>query len=190
MSTRRNLLVFTAAIVVVGIPSLFFLDRGDFSADAFGVVLRTSARLAILVYLVVFSARPLHQLAPSGPTRTLLINRRSVGVAFAGVMTAHLVFLLWFNGLIAPIPGMLVYTLLFLMLITSFDKPRAALGPRRWRYLHKTGLYVLGIALAQAVVGGLWDTPADPVYLALAALFLVAILLRVAAFFKTRAAKH
>jgi sulfoxide reductase heme-binding subunit YedZ len=188
LSTRRNLVVLTAAVVIVGIPSLVYLSRGSFEDAVFGDVLRTSARLALLIYLVIFSARPLHQLTPSGPTRSLLMNRRSVGVAFAGVMTAHLIFLLWFNGLIAPIPGMIVYALLILMLITSFDRPRAALGPRRWKYLHKTGLYVLGIAFAQAVVRGLWDTPTDPAYLILAALFVIAILLRVTAFFKSRTA--
>ena len=116
-----------------------------------------------------------------------MTSRRSIGVAFAGVMTAHLVYLLWLNGPVTPVPGMIVYALLLLMLITSFDRPRAALGPRRWLYLHKTGLYVLGYAFAQTVVGGLRESPSDPVYLTLAALFVLAIAIRVAAFIKTRA---
>ena len=188
MSTKRNLVIYVTAIIVVGIPSLIYLDRSAFDDDAFGVVLRASARIALLIYLLIFSIRPLQQLLKSDLTRTLLRNRRSIGIAFAGVMTAHLVFLIWFNGPIAPIPGMIVYALLFLMLITSFDKPRAALGIRRWKILHKTGLYVIGVAFAQTVVRGVLDTPDNPTYLALAALFLMAISVRVAAFFKTRSA--
>lgn len=189
MPTRRNLLVFAAAIVITGLPSLLFLDRSGFDEESFGVVLRASARLALLIYLVIFATRPLRQLVTSGLTRALQANRRFIGIAFAGVMTAHLIFLVWLNGPVAPIPGVFAYSLLYLMFITSFNKPRAALGPRRWKYLHKTGLYVLGIAFAQTVVGGLRDTPGDPVYVTLAILFLTAIALRIAAFFKTRSAR-
>ena len=189
MSTRRNLLVFAAAIVITGLPSLLFLNRSGFDEESFGVVLRASARVALLIYLVIFATRPLRQLVPSGFTRSLQTNRRFIGIALAGVMTAHLVFLIWLNGPVTPIPGMFVYSLLYLMFITTFDKPRAALGPRRWKYLHRTGLYVLGIAFAQTVAAGLRETPTDPIYLVLAILFLTAIFLRVAAFFKTRSAK-
>ena len=186
MSTRRNLFVFISALVIVGVPSLYLLNRSGFDEDAFGVVLRTSARLALIIYLLIFSIRPLHQLVASTYSRTLLSNRRYIGVAFAGIMVAHLVFLLWFNGLVTPVPGMIIYALLLSMLITSFDGPRAVLGPKRWKILHKTGLYALGFAFAQTVVGGLRESPGDPVYLALAALFLLAIALRVGAFVKVR----
>ena len=131
MQSRRNLFVFAAALGIVGIPSLFYLNRSGFDEDAFGVVLRTSARFAILIYLLIFSARPLHQLVTSGSTRSLLTNRRYIGIALAGVMMAHLIFLLWFNGLVTPVPGMIIYALLIAMLITSFNGPRAALGPKR-----------------------------------------------------------
>jgi DMSO/TMAO reductase YedYZ heme-binding membrane subunit len=190
MSTRRNLIVLDAAILIVGLPSLLVLWQSDFDEESFGVVLRATARVALLVFLVIFVTRPLHQLATSGFTRTLQANRRNMGIAFAGVMTAHLGLLIWFNGPVAPIPGIIAYSLLYLMLVTSFDKPRAALGLRRWKYLHKTGLYVLGYAFAQTIVVALMESPGDPVYLALAALFVIAILLRAGAFLKKRSAKR
>ena len=46
---------------------------------------------------------------------------------------------------LGSIPGMIAYSLLLMMMITSFNSTARALGPRRWRLLHKTGLYWFGI---------------------------------------------
>ena len=40
------------------------------------------------------------------------------------------------------------YTLIYLMFITSFDGPTRALGQRRWKLLHRTGLIWAGLIFA------------------------------------------
>ena len=61
------------------------------------------------------------------------------GIALAAVMTIHLVLLLIVNEQAFKITGAIVYSLLFLMLFTSFDGAPAKIGPRNWRVLHKAG---------------------------------------------------
>jgi len=101
-------------------------------------------------------------------------------------MIVHLVLLVIANEQPFKITGVVVYLLLLLMLFTSFDSAPAKLGPRNWRRLHKTGLYALGIAYFVSVGSAFLKTPLDPVYLPLTVLSMVAIAIRVAAFWKNR----
>ena len=82
----------------------------------------------------------------------MLRNRRLVGVAFAGVMTVHLGLLAYRFGsqpdldhpLLKLLFGGAAYGLFYLMLITSFDAPKKAVGPRAWKILHRAGLIWAG----------------------------------------------
>lgn len=129
---------------------------------------------------------PLRDLNVNAIVRNLLKNRRLIGIAFAAIMTAHLVLLIALNGLPAAFFGTVVYALIYLMLITSFNKPAAALGPGRWKILHKTGLCVIGIALAQEQFTRMLTGVGEPANYVLAALVLAAIGVRVAAWLKKR----
>jgi len=149
-------------------------------------MLRLTAWTAVLVYLVIFVARPLKQLNGSQASRALLKNRRYFGVALAAVMTVHLVLLTIVNDQPLNVPGAIIFVLLYLMLFTSFDSSPARLGPRNWRLLHKTGLYGLGIGYLSAVGGSFLKSPLDPVYLTLMILMLAAIGVRVSAYLKSR----
>jgi len=183
---RRNLTVLLSTLLVTGLPALLYVQQAALEEESFGVVLRATARIALLIYLLIFVARPLRQLAPHGPGSLLLRNRRSLGIAFAAVMSVHLVFLIWLNGIELALAGMAVYALIYLMLITSFNGPAAALGPRRWKWLHKTGLYVIGIGLAQAQFGRIARGVGEPEHYVLALLILAAIGIRVTAWWNTR----
>ena len=185
-TTNKNLLVFALCFAAAWLSSFVYVQQNFYGDEEFRIVLRAGARVAILIYLLVFIARPLRQLTGSDLSRSLLKHRRQLGVAFAAVMTAHLWFLLWLNGPVVPIPGMIIYAFIFLMLITSFEGPTRALGPKRWRILHKTGLYVIGLALAQAQFGRIIGGVGEPVHYVLASLFLVAIVIRVLAWRKQR----
>jgi DMSO/TMAO reductase YedYZ heme-binding membrane subunit len=184
---RRTISVFGYSLLITGLACLLIVWRAGFSEASFGFVLRGSARLALLVFLLVFVARPLRQLRPGPATARLLRNRRYIGVAFAAIMTVHLVFLLWFNGPVINLPGFITFALVYLMLATSFDSPAARLGPRGWRLLHKAGIYWLAIAFSATVISGLHESGGDaPVYVLLAALLITALALRIAAFVKLR----
>ncbi len=186
---RKNLLVFGITVLVTGVPALLFVSQADNLEDSLRAVLRSGARLALLIYLLIFVARPLRQLWASAPARWLLARRRYLGISFAGVMTVHLFFLAWLRGFALNLPGGIAYLLILGMLITSFNGPAAALGPRRWRILHKTGLYYLGIAFAVTVVRALYREPLDPLHLAFGVLMLGAAGVRLAAWLDRRRAR-
>jgi DMSO/TMAO reductase YedYZ heme-binding membrane subunit len=183
---RKNIIVFGLVFLVLGASTYACLQQADFSEESFRLMLRYTARIALLIYLVIFIARPLRQLSISATSKWLLKNRRYLGISFAAVMTVHLIYLVWLNGVQPVFAGMAAFALIYLMLVTSFDKPAAMLGPRRWRMLHKVGIYAIGFGFASTVFRRLQDTGADPVHLSMAALMLVAIGVRITAFAKTR----
>ena len=186
-SNQKNFAVFGAALAAFSVPAWIYLQQHGWSDDSLGVTLRSSARIALLIYLLVFIARPLRDLSASNPSRALLKNRRFLGISFAAIMTAHLYLLITLNGPVVDHLGVVIYSFIYLMLITSFNKPTAALGPKWWKVLHKTGLYVIGIALAQAQFARILSGVGEPVHFLLAGLILIAIGLRVAAWNKKRA---
>lgn len=183
---QKNLTVFVLTTLLTGAPVLAYLMLVNADEEHMRQMLRLSAWTAILVYLVVFVTRPLSQLAGSPFSRKLLRNRRYFGIALAAVMTIHLVLLLIVNEQAFNVPGAAVYTLLYLMLLTSFDSSPAKLGPRNWRVLHNTGLYALGVAYSISVGSQFIKAPLNPVYLTLTILMLAAIAIRVTAFWKHR----
>ena len=187
-SFQKNIAVFAAAFIAFSLPAFLHLQQQGWNEDSLGVTLRLSARLSLLIYLLIFVARPLRDLSVNKLSRTLLRNRRFLGIAFAAIMTAHLILLVVLNGWPAAIGGMVVYAFIYLMLITSFNGPTAALGPKRWKILHKTGLYVIGYALAQAQFSRILTGVGEPVHYALAGLVLVAVGLRIGAWVKKRRA--
>jgi len=186
-SFRTNVAVFSVAFLAFAVPAGFYLQQHGWDEESLDLTLRISARLALLIYLLIFIARPLRNLSTSSLSRSLLGNRRLIGIGFAAIMTAHLILLIARNGLPAAYLGFVVYAFIYLMLITSFNRPTAALGPKRWKILHKTGLYVIGIGLAQAQFTRIFTGVGKPVHYVLGALVLVAIGIRVAAWAKRRA---
>lgn len=159
-SNQRNWLVFTvAAAATSGLAALFLLRSGTSDVNI-SATLRASAHASFLVLVAVFAARPLRQLLPTQFTLALLRNRRLVGVAFAGIHAAHLGLIVLRDRLspdfefvvVDNLPGAFIYLLILLMFVTSFDTPARALGARRWRVLHKTGLYLVFAAFLPTLI--------------------------------------
>ena len=123
-----------------------FAGGGEFGWRA---AIRLSAKTSLALFTAAFVASSVRVLWPNELTRWLLANRRYVGVSFAASHFIHLfaiLALLW----VAPgfeietttlIGGGLAYVFLAAMAATSFDRSAAWLGARRWRLLHKTGMY-------------------------------------------------
>ncbi|MCH9695653.1 MAG: ferric reductase-like transmembrane domain-containing protein [Gammaproteobacteria bacterium] len=182
-SSRRNWQVFFGALFITGILSVAWLSRVDFIDANMLVPIRHTAQLAFAIYILILVARPLQQLLRKPWTAKLLRNRRLLGVAFAAVMTTHLLLIAMRFGsqpeLTYPLGNLLVgagaYGIFYLMLITSFDGPTKALGRRRWKILHNTGLIWGGIifGLPRSVAD-----LSDPDYLKLGIPFLLAIVIR------------
>ncbi|MBT8100784.1 MAG: hypothetical protein KJO82_13595 [Gammaproteobacteria bacterium] len=167
-SNSKNFAILFGVMLPSALASYLYLHTSGFSDDNLIILLKLTARLSFLIYLVIFIARPLRQMLANRLTRWLVKERRSLGIAFAAMHTVHLglIFTLHdFASLLArPILGTAVgataYSLMYLMLITSFDAPARAIGPKNWRRLHKTGLFFIGFVF----VATLLPEPGQPVY--------------------------
>lgn len=200
MSRPRNrsiVTVFGLVLVASGAIVLFLVSPDFRDDDSVSLALRLTARLAFFVYLAIFMARPLAELFPTARTRSLRAARPYLGVAFAAIMIVHLALIGWrFGFVIGQVPpavtllaGGVTYTLILLMLVTTFEAPARALGPVAWRRLHKTGLYVVGAVFLNALVRDVISHPSDPVYLGIGILIVVALVLRVSAYARRRTQK-
>jgi hypothetical protein len=125
-----------------------FLAAGGGEAG-WRAAIRLSAKTSLALFTTAFIASSLRVLWPTDLTRWLLINRRYIGVSFAASHAIHLIAIIALLR-VAPdfaietgtlIGGGLAYVFLAAMTATSFDRSAAWLGPRRWRILHKTGMY-------------------------------------------------
>ena len=185
-SSRLNWLVLLGVLLTSAAASALWLGTRPFADEDINLLLRLTARGAFVLFILILVARPLQQLLRSNWTATLLRRRRQLGVALAALMTTHLGLIAYRFGsqpeleypLINTIVGGTAYLLLYLMLITSFDGPTRALGPKRWKLLHRTGLVVAAVifglprSLEHAAT---WD------YLKFGIPFAIALIIRITA---------
>ena len=185
---RDNWLVLLGALaLILGVIAAWLASVGA-SDENIRLTMRESAFLAFVLYIVVLIARPLHQLLRKDWTAKLLRNRRLVGVSFAAAMTAHLGLIAYRFGTqpeleFSPDPfGVGAYAVFYLMLITSFDAPKRALGPTGWKLLHRIGLLYAAIIFA---VPRPLETITEPEYLRYGIPFAVAVLIRITAWLRS-----
>jgi sulfoxide reductase heme-binding subunit YedZ len=192
-SNQRNWVVFFAAIAATSIVSALFLGTAGSSDENVLIALRLSARLAFIVLLVIFIARPLQQMFATPFTAKLLRNRRLLGVTFTGIHTAHLGLIIYraqvnsnFEILVYDnLLGMLTYTIIAVMFATSFNATARMLGAKNWRILHTIGLYWLVGAFAQTQLPDSLDHLADVNWLLIGLIF-AALVIRSTAFLAGR----
>ena len=167
-SNQKNFAVLFGVALPVALACLLYLRAYELNDDNLVLLLTLTARVAFMIFLVIFIARPLRQLLPNDLTKWLLRERRSIGIAFAAVHTVHLgliftrldVASLLDRPLIGTAVGATAYLLMYLMLLTSFNAPASRIGPRNWRRLHKTGLYFIGFVFFATLL----PEPGQPVY--------------------------
>lgn len=167
-SNGKNFTVFFGVSLPLAFACVLYLKSAGVSDANLVVLLTLTARIAFLIYLLVFVARPLRQLLPTDLSKWLLAERRSLGIAFAAVHTVHLGLILtrhdveslFDRPLIGTAFGATAYLLMYLMLLTSFDAPARRIGPKNWRRLHKTGLYFIGFVFFATLL----PEPGEPVY--------------------------
>ena len=183
------LLAITAAAVGLLALALFSL-HGD-GPLARQLLTRYTARLAALLLAVVFATSGLAELRPSRLTRAMLLHRRALGLAFALAFFVHLGAILLQRGrslfvegsALGLVGGAVPYTFAGLMALTSSDRAVAWLGARRWKRLHRTGIYLLWVVFVVTYAGGAADNGFQLVMLLI---LLAAGAVRMAAFFKRR----
>ena len=126
------------------------------------VALIATARISLVLFLAAFVASSARRLVPSSPaTRWLAHNRRFLGLSFGFSHTVHLAVIFTRFGahwetvagqrsVVSMLPGFIAYVFILLMLLTSFPGPTKWLGARRWKRLHKIGIYVIFTVFALA----------------------------------------
>lgn len=188
-SAQKNWTVLLSTMLAAGAVVLTIFDKNGTDEATVVLTLRLTAFSSFLIYLLVFVARPLRQLLDSQLTKALKENRRYFGIALAGSHTVHLMLIV--NYVLGPgVPfqtlfiGGVAYSFLYLMLITSFDAPAAAIGPVAWRRLHKAGLYWIGGTFTFTLGNNFIANPDSLVHQIVVAIILAAISVRVIAFLK------
>ena len=85
-------LTTSIGLIFIVFSITFFLVLG-FNEESLMLMLRISARTAIIIFLFAFLASTLVKIKSTNFTRWLLKNRRYIGVSFALVHTIHLGFI-------------------------------------------------------------------------------------------------
>jgi len=192
-SNQRNWAVFFTAFVATGLTAIAFFSSVGIDDESSRIALFLSARIAFVILLLIFVARPLHQMFVTPATSKLVRNRRLLGIAFVGIHTAHLGLIIhrartfddFEFSLVANLPGMLTYVVIYLLFATSFNATTKMLGPRNWKILHKVGLFWIFAVFAQTQLPDSLDKLDDMNWL-LATLIVVAVIIRTTAYLARR----
>lgn len=149
--------VFVALVLVAAAV----LTVEGFNEASIRILVRATARVAVALFLLAFTASSLHNLFQTNWSAGLLRNRRYIGVSFALAHGCHLLTLValgvWFPypfreklNAVTLIGGGLAYAFIAAMAATSSDAAIRWLGARRWKLLHTIGAYYIWILFAQA----------------------------------------
>ncbi|MCY4746859.1 hypothetical protein NYO99_17930 [Pelomonas sp. UHG3] len=122
------------------------------------LLIRTTATLSLLLFLLVYLAVPLPRLTGSKGWRA---QRRRLGLAFAASHGVHLVAVLAYAALdpagfqrattpFSIASGAVAYAFIAAMVATSWPTPRRWLGERAWHRLHTAGLHFLWLSFVVA----------------------------------------
>ncbi len=133
------------------------------SEETVRIVVRWTAKIAVVAFAAAFSASALRVFWRSGTTSFLLRNRRQLGLSFALAHTVHLIALCVLGfafpspfvdelNLVTLVGGGLAYGFMFAMAATSNDAAVKRLGLPRWRRLHTLGSWYIWIIFTQSYV--------------------------------------
>ena len=142
--------------IPVSIAMLIAMSGTDLSTgQGVSSMIRFSVRCSVPWLYLAFAASSIQSLFPGLLSRWLLRNRKYVGLCFATAMAWQLSFIVWLVTVHSDyyieevyvlrdvIEGVLGYTFLTAMVLTSFKFGRSRLTSRQWKLLHKSGIYFL-----------------------------------------------
>lgn len=148
--------LFWLVVTPISLAMLVAMTRVDLSApEGVSSMIQLSVRSAVPWLFLAFAASSINLLFPGPFTRWLMRNRFIVGLIFAAAMGWQLAFILWLVGvhteyyvndvyvLSDAVEGVVGYTFLIAMVLTTFKFGRGRLTVKQWRLLHKSGIYWL-----------------------------------------------
>jgi methionine sulfoxide reductase heme-binding subunit len=172
----------TTAATSLGLPFADFR-----SPHGMEFIIKHSVRCALPLFLLAFTASSFAALWPSPLSRWLLLNRRYFGLGFAYGMALHFALvgysvLSFGNGLNATVTtfDLTAAGFLLAMTLTSFRWLARRLSLADWKRLHKAGAYAIWLLATYIYLSDVrYDR--DVIHALVAAVFLAAWMLRVAA---------
>lgn len=138
-----------ALVLAIAIGFIGYRFPGSHHEPIVGALIWTG-RLAFLVFLIPLFASPTRKLFRNELSTRLMRWRRNAGIVYGGIQSVHLIIVCMMFALMPEPPteeimviiGGLGLALSVAMLITSFPRPTRFLGPKLWKWTHKSGFYV------------------------------------------------
>jgi sulfoxide reductase heme-binding subunit YedZ len=173
VSKQRAPLIPLTALALVALLAAAAAAAG-WSEESVRIVIRWTAKIAVVLFAAAFSASSLRVFWRSDATRFLLLNRRRLGLSFALAHTVHLIALMALGvafpspflddlSIVTLVGGGGAYVFMFAMAATSNDASVRRLGLVRWRRLHTVGgWYIWAIFTQSYVPRALVDLAAVP----------------------------
>ncbi|CAN5324712.1 hypothetical protein BH11MYX1_BH11MYX1_34600 [soil metagenome] len=143
-----------ASLVLAPLIGITMILVEGFTVPTLLGALTTLTRVSSLIFIVIFVARPLHDLLGAKWTAWLVANRRYLGLSFAAWHLMHWPILASVLAIQGPatfwkythsylIPATAVLLVITFMAATSTDRAVRWLGKPRWSTLHTIGLYAI-----------------------------------------------
>lgn len=165
---------------------LFFIVEG-WNETTLLIILRISARVAVVLFILAFVASTLIKLENTSFTRWLIRNRKYIGISFVLVHTIHLGFIFARHLLYEPtlltsepvsrVGGFIAYLFILLMAVTSFDVVSKKIRAPYWQVLHTTASYYIWLVFFLAYLKRLGKE--DVLFYLLFTLLLLALILKI-----------
>ena len=145
--------LITVPISLVMVLTMIRVDLS--SAEAVSSMIQLAVRCAVPWLYLAIAASSLQVVFPGSFSRWLLRNRSKIGLCFAAAMAWQLLFILWLVGIHTEyyvndvyvlsdvVEGLVGYSFLIAMVLTSFKFGRSRLTAKQWKLLHTSGIYWL-----------------------------------------------
>jgi hypothetical protein len=143
-----SLAALAAAMLAAAVLAKLGHDRNGIEA-----ALRLTARLGFLLFWLSYVAGPMVTLFGEG-WRPLTRHARVLGMSFAGVLTVHLTLVAWicWIGAAPPLQTFVIFGIgavcAYVLLASSFNMVRRAMGPEIWRRVQSVGASYILFAFA------------------------------------------
>jgi DMSO/TMAO reductase YedYZ heme-binding membrane subunit len=152
-SSLRGWQLFSLISMLIVVMSALAVAMQPELIDGLRSAIRATARTSFVLFLTAFTASAFAVLVPSPFSRALVRERRFIGLAFAFSHFVHAALIYAYGqvntefwparSVVDNIPGSSGYLLILLMTLTSFKAPARLLGPKAWKALHVTGMWVI-----------------------------------------------
>jgi DMSO/TMAO reductase YedYZ heme-binding membrane subunit len=173
------------AFIALSAMVLLTLGIFGFTEEGLHAIIRYTARTSLALFGAAFVASSLRVLWPTAATRWLLVNRRYLGVSFAVSHAIHMTAIIVLAktssafradaSMVTIVFGGFGFVVAGALAATSSNRAVAALGARRWRALHKFGVYYLWFIFAVTYIPAAF---VHPTYIGFVALLVAMLALR------------